>query len=189
MPHKDLEVARAYQEWYRNKNKERVSKNHKLYYEKNKEQIKKNVKEYRNKNKTSCAARSKLWRENNKEELEMKARRYRTEKREFLSQKDREEYRTPKVLNQILLRSFGITLEQYNAMNEAQSGLCAICNRPPITKASRLSVDHCHETGKIRGLLCTRCNTGIGMLGDSIQYVESALLYLVSHKNVLANVI
>lgn len=188
MPHKNPEERRAYYERYRRENVDKIRQMHRERYQRDKEKIKERVKRYARENKEKCAARARAWREEHKIELKSKRQRYHNQNREFLNQKDREEYRTPKVLNRILLSSFGITLDQFNAMNDAQGGLCAICKRPPITKASRLSVDHCHETGKVRGLLCTRCNTGIGMLNDSIEYVESALIYLVSHKNVLAKV-
>lgn len=57
-----------------------------------------------------------------------------------------------------LKRQYGITLEDYDALFEAQQGLCAICNRQDSTRR-RLAVDHDHETGRIRGLLCYSCNT------------------------------
>lgn len=56
-----------------------------------------------------------------------------------------------------------------------QLGLCAICHKPEDIK---LAVDHCHDTGKIRGLLCKRCNMGIGLLGDSPEITLNATLYL-----------
>lgn len=67
----------------------------------------------------------------------------------------------------------------YDELNLSQDGKCAICDKP-CTVNSVLSVDHCHETGKIRGLLCNKCNTGIGLLGDNIEGVQAALDYLKS---------
>jgi len=73
---------------------------------------------------------------------------------------------------------YGISQEQYQAMVEKQGGNCAICQHPP--KPSKvLCVDHCHGTGKIRGLLCNTCNISIGMLGG-ITGLELALDYLKS---------
>ena len=69
-----------------------------------------------------------------------------------------------------LKKSFGITLEQYNAMFEEQKGVCAICSNPETivdnrTKQPRnLVVDYCHTTKKVRGLLCMGCYQGIGNL-------------------------
>jgi hypothetical protein len=80
------------------------------------------------------------------------------------------------------LRSrYGITEAQFNEMNENQGGLCAICRRPNLNgfKGTKgLYVDHCHETKKVRGLLCNHCNRALGLLGDSIESLERAILYL-----------
>ena len=57
-----------------------------------------------------------------------------------------------------LLKKFGITEEQYDALLRAQDGCCAVCHRPATTFRKRLAVDHDHESGLIRGLLCLHCN-------------------------------
>jgi len=81
-----------------------------------------------------------------------------------------------KVKNNELRKRFGITLEDYNNMLEAQNHKCKICGGTDSHQA--LSVDHCHTTGKIRGLLCTDCNKGIGMFKDNITLLQSAIEYL-----------
>jgi Recombination endonuclease VII len=94
-----------------------------------------------------------------------------------------------KAFNSHLLRRFGITLDEYNAMLARQGGVCAICGEPPTsprnrrkgaqrTFKARLVVDHDHATGKVRGLLCGTCNTGIGSLKDDAATVRAALDYL-----------
>ena len=80
--------------------------------------------------------------------------------------------------------NFGITLEQYNTMLQGQGKTCAVCNCKCAT-GKRLAVDHCHGTGKIRGLLCTGCNTSLGALKDSPTILASALRYLAKHGKVL----
>lgn len=75
-------------------------------------------------------------------------------------------------------RSYGITDADYNALLEAQGGVCACCGGPPNGAGNRLYVDHVHGTKTIRGLLCFSCNSGIGALGDTIEGVERALSYL-----------
>ena len=79
-----------------------------------------------------------------------------------------------------LRRAYQITLEEYEAMLERQDGLCAICRGDNAqTKYKRmLFVDHDHVTGKVRGLLCHRCNTGIGYMRDNISVLEAAISYL-----------
>lgn len=73
---------------------------------------------------------------------------------------------------------YGISLEQYQELLDAQDGVCAICKLPPQGQRKFLAVDHDHETGEIRGLLCTTCNVGLGALRDSTELVRSALAYL-----------
>ena len=77
---------------------------------------------------------------------------------------------------------YGITDIQYQEMSEAQNNTCAICNELD-TQGYRLAIDHCHNTGKVRGLLCRKCNLAIGHLKDDIKLLESAINYLKSHKN------
>jgi len=79
---------------------------------------------------------------------------------------------------------YGLTVAQYDAMVAEQNGLCAICREPETARwrgtgrIRLLSVDHCHATGKVRGLLCHSCNRVLGLLGDDDALLESALAYL-----------
>lgn len=76
--------------------------------------------------------------------------------------------------------TYGITFQQFTDMMDAQSGVCAICKKG---RDETLSVDHDHETGKVRALLCARCNRGIGFLQDDPAIVLSAYNYLKAHKS------
>jgi hypothetical protein len=78
-------------------------------------------------------------------------------------------------------RKFGITLNEYDRILKEQNGACAICKRVN-PNGWRLAVDHDHKTGKIRGLLCTRCNTALGTIEDSPERVFSLLAYLEKYK-------
>lgn len=78
-----------------------------------------------------------------------------------------------------LKMNHGITLEEYDKMFQEQNGLCAICLRSDTLR--ELSVDHNHETGKIRGLLCGKCNLAIGNLEENIEHFYSAIRYLEKH--------
>jgi hypothetical protein len=86
----------------------------------------------------------------------------------------------PLVTRERFLRwKFGITLENYRFLLAKQQGGCAICNRrPPIGKQKYLAVDHDHRTGDIRGLLCSNCNTAIGLLKDDPRIALQAATYL-----------
>jgi len=76
-----------------------------------------------------------------------------------------------------LIRVYGITMEQYLATLEEQGGRCAICQKKP--RARRLAVDHNHKTGRVRGLLCTRCNHKLlGASGENPQILRRAAEYL-----------
>ena len=77
----------------------------------------------------------------------------------------------------VLKSKYGITLDDYDALLASQNGVCAICLKKQSTER-RLSVDHDHTTGRVRGILCKDCNTGIGHLRDSITILESAIQYL-----------
>ena len=73
-------------------------------------------------------------------------------------------------------RLYGISFVEYNKKLEEQGGVCAICGNPPGGKA--LAVDHNHTTGKVRALLCTKCNTALGLLNEEPILFERALEYL-----------
>lgn len=77
----------------------------------------------------------------------------------------------------ILRNRYGLTLEDYEDLLQEQNGGCAICEASP-PENRRLSVDHCHKTGKIRGLLCNKCNCCLGMVDDNIDRLFDAIAYL-----------
>ena len=75
--------------------------------------------------------------------------------------------------------TYGITPEQYDVMLAKQNGKCAICSvKKPGGRTKMFFIDHCHSTGSIRGLLCMRCNTGLGLILDSPKYLLNAISYL-----------
>ena len=76
-----------------------------------------------------------------------------------------------------LLAKYGITAEDYSYMLEQQQGGCAICFQSNPS-GRRLAVDHNHDTGEVRGLLCGRCNVGLGNFGDNVDNLEAAIDYL-----------
>ncbi len=82
-----------------------------------------------------------------------------------------------------LERNYGITLSQYDSLLKEQSGVCAICKSPPSNNGKRatgrLHVDHNHLTGKIRGLLCSNCNTAMGLLKDNVLILRASIDYIL----------
>jgi hypothetical protein len=72
----------------------------------------------------------------------------------------------------------GITLDEYNAILASQEGGCAICGGPQVAPHKHLCVDHCHATGKIRGLLCSPCNKSLGLFRDNPDTLRAAAQYI-----------
>lgn len=96
-----------------------------------------------------------------------------------ISDQNKKIYREdPVVPRKRRLQQYGLSLEDYDTMHAAQKGVCGICKLPEPRKGGRLSVDHCHKTGKVRGLLCHNCNHALGNLKDSIPNLNSAIDYL-----------
>lgn len=113
-------------------------------------------KEYRRKHRAACRRRTREWYANNTEKAALSARRY------------------------YLKKTFGLTPEDYEAMAAQQQGKCAICGGEPNRKY--LSVDHCHDSGEVRGLLCETCNTGLGHFQNDPRLMRTAIGYLARHK-------
>ena len=78
-----------------------------------------------------------------------------------------------------LKRKYGMTLEEYDEMLESQGGCCASCGSPEPGGSGTFHVDHCHDSGEIRGLLCSNCNRGLGYLGDDLDGVMNIVYYLL----------
>lgn len=123
------------------------------------------------------------WAEQNRDKLRANSARYRknhleqvrTTNREYAQRTSEERKKTKR------LKRYGITPEQYDAMLAAQGGHCAICPATEPGGRGEWHVDHDHETGEVRGLLCSRCNLGIGLFRDTPGLLESAATYLRRH--------
>ncbi len=141
-----------------------------------------------------------------REERLERARKYREENREKLSAWARDDRARNKakyaLINKIgskgrdypkrlleILKSHGLTKDQYDEMILTQENKCAICRKDETCKdprndcVRRLSIDHNHETGKVRQLLCHACNTGIGKFKENIELMKQAILYLENHES------
>lgn len=86
-----------------------------------------------------------------------------------------------------LMREYGMTLAQYDQMVEDQNGCCKICKLPETTKykdrVTPLRVDHDWKSGRVRGLLCNRCNTSLGQLRESIPTLENMIEYILEYSD------
>jgi DNA-directed RNA polymerase subunit M/transcription elongation factor TFIIS len=108
---------------------------------------------------------------------------YRLERRVLDSESRRKGY------SHHLKARYGLTLEELEAMIERQNGLCEICHQLPTPEqmayrktSQGLNVDHDHETGKVRSLLCTPCNTMLGAARDSTDILKWGIEYLYEHR-------
>lgn len=82
-----------------------------------------------------------------------------------------------------LYQSFGIRFEDYKKMYDDQKGCCGICERHSTEFRRSLAVDHCHDTGKIRGLLCDACNVTVGKTKDNVKWLQNCISYLNKQHN------
>lgn len=83
----------------------------------------------------------------------------------------------------MMKRHHGLPLGSYQKMLAEQNGCCAICGTDTPNGQGRFHLDHCHDTGKIRGLLCHSCNLAIGYFRDNIATIQSAIKYLTQTRN------
>lgn len=120
--------------------------------------------EYYKKNREVIRVRSRAYVEANRERLREYGRKHR--------EKNRESIRA-----YMLRRNYGVERDEYLRLLEEQGGLCAICGDPPGQR--ELSVDHHHATGFVRGLLCDRCNHGLGLFKDNPDRLMAAIDYLL----------
>lgn len=107
---------------------------------------------------------------------------YYEKNKEVLKAKVRERNRLPHVIsskrNRNLQVNYGITDSEYQGLLKEQNGCCAICGISQSDLSYKLYVDHSHETGKVRGLLCKHCNTAIGLFKDKESIMQRAISYL-----------
>jgi hypothetical protein len=79
---------------------------------------------------------------------------------------------------QHIQRKYGINAQEFDALLESQGGVCPICETRLPEGTRRVHVDHCHDTGEVRGILCNACNSGLGMFGDNPERLLKAIAYL-----------
>ena len=197
------EKNRLYQKQYYLDNTEKVKKQHKKYAAENEASIKEVKRRYdiTHKKERSDAAKvrhiknrehdletQKKYYKNNKDYVLGKTRKYQKENKEHIAQMKKQfSNNNPELMRHRwkkaeLMRQYGITMEQYNDIYNQQEGCCAICGIHQNDLKYTLHVDHDHTTGMVRGLLCKKCNTGIGQFSDSSDLLKLALNYLLKKK-------
>lgn len=126
-------------------------------------------KAYREKNKERLVAYGVAYRSKNKEVCNARSRKYHAENRDSIRR-------------QKALKKYGITKEQYDNLLRRQNYKCAVCATDSPDGAGDWHIDHCHNTGAVRGLLCSKCNVGLGMFNDDPEALRLAASYIEKHK-------
>lgn len=82
------------------------------------------------------------------------------------------------------IRKYGISQQEYEVTFQKQKGCCYICGTSKIYRGKYMAIDHNHETGQVRKLLCTKCNTGLGAFQDNVALLHKAISYIEEHKEI-----
>jgi hypothetical protein len=147
---------------YRKKNKDKIREQGKKYHEKNKDRIK----EYNKKNKDRIKNKAKEYYEKNKDNI----KNYREKNKDRIKEQRRE----------YCIKKYNISKRDYDNILLYQNNKCAICHDELNKSIRSPPVDHCHNSGKVRGILCHKCNTGLGFFKENPEILESAIRYLKS---------
>lgn len=156
--------------------------------EKNVNEFYKRGKTYRNSCKECKDKKDKIYRQNNREKYRQSRKIYEENNRERIN-KYRRELHTFKKLNdnkysiRKIISKYKLPVSEYLKMIEEQNNKCSICkneqsDKHPNGEFRKLNVDHCHKTGKIRGLLCGKCNRMLGLARDDLNILNNAISYL-----------
>lgn len=161
-----------------------ISEERKAYREANREvllekQRARNAAHYQA-NKDAYKNRSKAWREANPVKYREATKRHAEENRLKVMERSRQWYmenleRAKVTSRKNKLARYGLTMEAFDEMFQAQRGECLICQ----DVMSKPAVDHCHASGKVRGLLCRKCNSALGLLKDCPETIRRAAEYLI----------
>lgn len=150
---------------YRLNNAKKEAERHKLYQSKNKNKIKEYHKEYRLKNKDKIKERGKDWYINNREAI--------IKRTALRNKNNRESLKVIKAYHR-----YKITPKEYFKFMDKQNSKCVLCGCDLYPWDTNTNIDHDHKTNKVRGLLCSDCNKGIGLLKEDIDILERAIKYL-----------
>lgn len=156
-------------------------------HNKNKERAKKYAKKYRTENSYIISLKKKKYQEKNKNKISDYMKKYYLKNKESMLYIKREYYKrnSKKLRDKRIINQYGISQNEYDEMFIKQGGVCEICLKVETSKQGEvlksLSIDHDHESGKVRGLLCGRCNAAIGLLKEDIELFEKAKKYLLKY--------
>jgi hypothetical protein len=149
----------------------------------NVERAKALAKEYRRRNRAKLTEKAREWRKNNNGKHNDINRAWNKRNPEkALAMRQRWKANNPERVKAIQIKSwlkpYGITQEQYIAIFEAQGRRCKICRTDSPTSKRKWQIDHCHDTGQIRGILCHNCNVGLGHFRDNPKFMKAAAAHV-----------
>lgn len=166
--HKERYLKRASSRYLDNKSE--ILAKSKSFYESNRELVLSRNRERRSWATPGGRATQKAYYDKNKDKIKAYKKEYKSRNATIIAQR-------------VALKKYGITPEDKAAMFDRQGGRCAICLDVLVPRGTGgMSIDHCHETGDVRGLLCRGCNQGLGHFRDSEAALENAIKYLRHHR-------
>lgn len=168
---KSKEYLNNYKRKWRLKNKHLVKIQRKKYYSNNRDKEIQRCKNYRNKNKDKISVYNKYYKTKHSRTIKQKYKKWKNNNKDKIKIYDR---------NKWLKIKFRINHKIYLKMLNMQNNVCFICNNE--NKNRFLCIDHNHATNKIRKLLCTSCNAGLGNFKENIDIMYKAIKYLKDHK-------
>lgn len=176
---RNQEKVKQYSQKYWVKNKSKITPKKRVYNKINKEKISETSKKYFIKNKDKIMDAQKKWRKANSDKIKKYVSTYNNKYPEKIQIKN---FRT-KVS---FLKKLDLSFDEFKILLEKQNYLCDICKKPETLKHQSgkprlLCIDHCHKSNKVRGLLCQKCNSGLGFFKDELSTVFSAYNYLKKH--------
>lgn len=141
---------------------------------------------YREVNKERLALQKKNYYQANREICLKQSEKYRKDNVQYFKNYNKKRYKENKMVmrEKKLQAAYKISLIEYNELFIIQNGQCAICGKHQKELKKRLHVDHDHKTHEIRGLLCCKCNLGLGTLGDSVDMIKKTLMYLEANHGI-----
>lgn len=183
---KTKEEKNQYNKEYREKNLERERENDRLYRQAHKEQRSLYNKQYQTINKEKINQRRRQYYLEHQAEIREKVKQYRETHKDQLRQYEKDNWQRDKKTahRRYLHKTWKKTVIELDLMLLQQGGCCAICKTPFIkgTKKRKPSIDHNHETGQVRGLLCSRCNMHLSFMEDE-KLRNAALQYLAKYNS------
>ena len=176
-----IEKLRLCKQRWRKNNREKIRRYQALWRKQNSQMIKEYSIAWKHKNAKKIKEASATWRKKNHEKRKLLAAVWRAKNRDKLREKARRRNREkPAIKLAWNLAQYGLTIESHAELMKQQNGLCAVCGKQPGKK--RFAIDHDHRSGKNRGLLCTSCNTGLGLFLDNPMLLREAANYLEKHQ-------